>query len=320
MMWRWKSRCPSARLPGMIGCSLLRSPQLWRRNTKSISASSQRLLPERITSHLDRETTPPSAALLTAIRPEKRGVAGTAGVSLLTALAPLELYRGGAGLQCMRSGATPLCRSCHGASYSQWHRPVAAPRPDTRPEMPLAGPSSRRPRAGTPRRRPASVRAGWLRLHLRHTRTQNPYCSGVPSATIAPGLGGGGQALPRTSARGNMTRPALACCDCYSSPGPAQARPGDALRPSRWQADRHAPGRSYQATLVSRWRQPRRRSPDRGDWTECPAHAVLPGTSALSFLHRRGSLPTRQGAVPELVWRQMLPSAQGAGLRCRASA
>src|SRR5262249_29158527 len=162
---------------------------------------------------LDLATTPPSAALLPAIRPEKRGVAGTAGVSLLTALAPPELYLGGAALQCMRSGATPLCRSCHGAGYSQWHRPVTAPRPDTRPEMPLAGPSSRRPQVGTPYRRAASVRAGWLRLHLRYTRTQNPYCSGVPSATIAPGLGGAGQALPWTSARGSMTRPALVCCD-----------------------------------------------------------------------------------------------------------
>src|SRR5881397_193173 len=102
---------------------------------------------------MNRETTPPSAAPLSAIRSERRGVAGTADVYLLTALVPPGLYLGGAALQCMRSGATPLCRSCHGAGYSQWHRPVAAPRPDTRPEMPLADPSTRRPRAGTPCRR-----------------------------------------------------------------------------------------------------------------------------------------------------------------------
>src|SRR2546429_359267 len=71
--------------------------------------------------------------------------------------------------------------------------------------MPLAGPSSRRPRAGTPCRRVASLQSVCLLIHLRHTRTQNPYCSGVPSATVAPGLGGAGQAISRTSARVSMT-------------------------------------------------------------------------------------------------------------------
>ena len=118
------------------------------------------------------------------------GVAGTAGVYLVTALAPPGLYRGGAALQCMRPGATPLCRSCRGAGYSQWHRPDAAPRPDTRPAIPLADQASRLPRAGTLCRSAVNVRVGWLLLHLHHTRTQTPCCSGAPNATVARGLRG----------------------------------------------------------------------------------------------------------------------------------
>src|SRR5262245_7278864 len=106
------------------------------------------------------EPMPASAAPRSAIQPEKRGAAGTAGVYLLTALALPGLYLRGAALRCMKSRVTPLCRSSHGAGCSQWHRPVAALRPDTRPEIPLAGPASRRLRAGTPYRHPASVRAG----------------------------------------------------------------------------------------------------------------------------------------------------------------
>ena len=131
------------------------------------------------------KTMPSSVAAPSAIRPEKPDGAGTAGAHRPAAPAPPGLYPGGATVQCMTPAATPLYRSSHGAGCSQWRQCVAAPRPDTRSTIPLADHSSRIAQAGTPCRRAASVRAGWLRLHLHRTRTQNLYCSGVPSATVA---------------------------------------------------------------------------------------------------------------------------------------
>src|SRR6266446_10129359 len=124
------------------------------------------------------ETTLPSAAPPLATRSERYGGAGTAGgyrpvVRRLPGLCP-----GLVAAQHMPPGARRLCRSSHGAGYSQWRRSVAAPHPDTRPEFPPAAHSARTLRAGTPGRRVAGVSAGWLPLYLYYARQRNPYYFG----------------------------------------------------------------------------------------------------------------------------------------------